>query len=355
MTSVALYPGAADKIVTGGVAVTAVFANTQGAVLTNPASATDQGIAVAEPLYYSLYGSATLLPGAGNVALQPGESYFVPSGLANALSVNAATSGHKFSVVIFQPATTRPPAPQAGTFPPNAITTRAKTIPSYLYAQYNDDDDLQAFVSSYNTLAQDYVDTLNDLNLPIYTNSNINGPLLDWVGQGLYGYPRPSISTGFENVIGPLNTYKLNSMLLNASKTLINEATIISTDDIYKRSITWHFMKGDGKAFTVRWLKRRIMRWLTGVNGVALNPDQTYQISVSFGLSNEVTITLIQSQTTLGRSALLNTFMLNTTAPNSGSVIVTPISPLFLAQLFKEAVKSGILELPFQYSYVVVT
>ena len=37
----------------------------------------------------------------------------------------------------------------------------AKAIPSYLYVQYNDDDDLQAFVQAYNELAQEIITWLN--------------------------------------------------------------------------------------------------------------------------------------------------------------------------------------------------
>ena len=39
------------------------------------------------------------------------------------------------------------------------------------------------------------------------------------------------------------------------------------TDDVFKRILTWHFYKGDGKNFSVRWLKRRIWRFLQGANG----------------------------------------------------------------------------------------
>ena len=62
--------------------------------------------------------------------------------------------------------------PQTGTFPPSGPTTQTQLLPSYIYQEYSDDDDLQAFAASYNSLAQQYINTLNSLNLPIYTSDN---------------------------------------------------------------------------------------------------------------------------------------------------------------------------------------
>ena len=73
------------------------------------------------------------------------------------------------------------------------ITT---TLPSYLYQQYGSDPDLQAFFTAYNSTSQGYLDAVNSLKLPIYTSSAITGVLLDWVGNSLYGIPRPYITTG---------------------------------------------------------------------------------------------------------------------------------------------------------------
>jgi hypothetical protein len=41
-------------------------------------------------------------------------------------------------------------------------------IKSYLYTQYNDDDDLQAFVTAYNTMAQEIYSWMINANLPIF-------------------------------------------------------------------------------------------------------------------------------------------------------------------------------------------
>jgi hypothetical protein len=129
-------------------------------------------------------------------------------------------------------------------------------IPSYLYTWYQDDDDLQAFVATYNSMTQTYVNWFNQIGLPIYPGVLIVGSLLDWVAEGIYGYTR------------------LAGM----------------SDDILKRTLTWLFYKGDGKYFNVVWLKRRVMRFLEGINGTDQGTATTYQVSVSFGAGYKVTI-----------------------------------------------------------------
>ena len=79
-------------------------------------------------------------------------------------------------------------------------------LPSYLYLQYQDDDNLQAFVDVYNSQAQEYLDWFYSISLPVYTSDTISGSLLDWVAQGLYGMPRPVLATGVNQNLGPYNT-----------------------------------------------------------------------------------------------------------------------------------------------------
>ena len=192
--------------------------------------------------------------------------------------------------------------------------------PSYLYTQYADDDNLQAFVAAYNEIAQQYLNTFNALNLPVYTSPSISGALLDWVGVGIYGYPRPTLPSSAPMVLGPLNTYgPLMAPVLNAG-TATTETYAATNDDIYKRLLTWHFYKGDGKQLSIQWLKRRIMRFLLGTDGTAPNIDFTYQISVTFPGSRVVDISMPEY----------------------------PAAPLLAT-----AIASGAAELPFQYSYSV--
>lgn len=239
-------------------------------------------------------------------------------------------------------------------WPPEGITTTATALASYPYAQYTDDDDVVAFFTSYNAIAQTFVNTVNGLNLPIYTGAVISGLLLDWVGGGIYGYPRPTLSSGKTASTGELNTTEFNTTMFDGYTLSLPAPTTLTSDDIYKRCLTWQFWKGDGKYFTVRWLKRRIMRFILGANGTAPNIDQTYQISVSFGVNNEVTIRFIESIATLTKSAIMDGFELNSAMFNEADVSIEELEPLPYRQEFQEAVNTGALELPFTNNWVVV-
>lgn len=208
-------------------------------------------------------------------------------------------------------------------FPPPGPTTLQSTINAYLYVQYNDDQDLQAWWMTQNTFAQGYLDSMNQLNLPIYTNPNIIGTLLDWVGQGIYDIARPVLPSGQSQLVGPLNTWTLNQIPLNFSEVVGSSDFFATNDDIYKRIITWHFYKGDGRVFSIPWLKRRVMRFLIGANGAAPNIDQTYAIGVQISSGGAAVITLTDTDPT--------------------------VSPIFQA-----AVEGGALELPFQFQWSVV-
>jgi len=155
--SVSPYPATFTTILTGGEPITAIFGPVIGGIIVNPQTAQDQGISVVEPLYIDVVNLAASHETSTTISLQPGQSYALPTNLASNVSVNASTSGHKFSAFIWQQPTLYPPTPPVGPFPPTAPTTLTKVIPSYLYQEYSDDDDLQAFVMAYNGLAQQYV------------------------------------------------------------------------------------------------------------------------------------------------------------------------------------------------------
>ncbi len=93
-------PGVSHQIVTGGSPVVAVAANPNGGFITNPVSSTDQGV-TAEVLYVNPYGNATTSANNTTFALQPGQTWNIIPGQTTPTSVNAATTGHKFSVVSF--------------------------------------------------------------------------------------------------------------------------------------------------------------------------------------------------------------------------------------------------------------
>ena len=303
----------------------------------------------------------------------------------------------------------------AATFPPSGPVTMTRVIPSYLYEQYDDDPDLQAFVQAFNGLGQSYIDTINGLNLPIYTAPNITGALLDWVAQGLYGMQRPYINSGSINFIGAINTYALNypKLAINGDLDVNNIVSTLVSDDIFKRILTWHFYKGDGKVFNLQWLKRRIMRFLLGADGAAPNVADTSRISITFGAGRiiqvissitvtvipmgplnsysintiggagrglaingdyvstqtlsritntltpgyQVTITIIEIVTTL-QVGPLNTFVINSSGRGRGmpmnADLTTTVSFSNLdATTLINAINTGVLELPFQFTWTI--
>lgn len=353
------YAPAATAVRTGGVSLIAIYGPCQSGFLANPLL--EQGIAGVEPLYYSYFGPASLRTGNGTSALQPGESISIPPNMQTNLWVNAATSGHKFSAIAIQPSVQYPPTSNEDTFPPLGPTSRQVTIPSYIYQQYNDDDSLIAFAEAYNSGTQAYVDWFNSVNLPIYTG--LSGGLLDWVAAGLYGMVRPTLSSGRKKTVGPLNTWPLNTLALNASKAISKYTTTIVSDDVFKRILTWHLFKGDGKYFTLAWLKRRLYRFLFGASGTNAVGPFTSQISVNFGVSNELNITIIGGYRVSTQSAAFNSiyrdragqgFVMNGRTLNQCSTLFVAQDVPALSYVLQEALNCGILEFPFQYTPVVV-
>jgi hypothetical protein len=233
-----------------------------------------------------------------------------------------------------------------------------KTLLAYLYWEYSDDDALQAFIASENELSQAMLDWFNTIDLPVYTSPTIGGPLLDWVGAGLYGLPRPVIHCAVApKFLGAFGTiffgYRLAFGQISRVGPTVYYAT---TDDIYKRILTWHFFKGDGKVFTEHWLKRRVMRFLIGVNGTAPRIDWCGQISIRTG-GGQATIMILQyllipySGSIFGtRGCAFGTATAFGTVKSKTKILGSPFAE---AIVFKAAVDAGVLELPFQYRWSV--
>lgn len=239
-------------------------------------------------------------------------------------------------------------------FPPGQPAVLSQLIPAYLYDEYNDDPDLQAFWAAYNTLAQQCLNWFVQIGLPIYTGPLITGALLDWIAQGLYGIARPTLFSGTTKDIGPYNTWAFNTIPYDRLKRVGPQTYYATTDDIFKRVLTWLLYKGDGKVFDIRWLKRRVGRFLVGYNGTAPNVDQTYQISVTFGIGGQVTIRLISGIRKVTGGALYDRFRFGVMRFNGINTSYTPLTPIANAATFQEAVNAGALELPFQFTYNVV-
>ena len=91
--------GVSSVIATGGTAVVAVNGGPNGGKITNPLLAVDQGLITAEVLYVNAVTTAMTSANGTTFALQPGQSWDIIPGQTTATSVNAATSGHAFSVM----------------------------------------------------------------------------------------------------------------------------------------------------------------------------------------------------------------------------------------------------------------
>jgi hypothetical protein len=369
---IGLSAGFASVVAKGGTSVRVCDKSitSGGGWVINPLVAKDQAIHAAENLYVDFTGPADLAETDTTIALKPGQTLMIPP--FSSVWVNAAANGHAFAGVFVNIPVQFPPTPVPGVFPPEGPTGLTETIKSYLYQQYFDDDDLQAFVDAYNAISQDYVDTFNALKLPIYTNELIAGPLADWVMTGLYGYPRPTLYTTREAPIGPLNTWWPNYTLYggigpNMIAYTGPQNVLIADDDLYKRCLTWHYMKGDGKYFNVRWLKRRVWRFLIGLNGTSPHIDNTDQVSITFGPNYEVTIRIVLMVRTVIGGMMPNMFGPNGLAVIQNAAVTvkaTSVMPLNTilstletlpqapkAQDLLEAVQTGVLELPFQFKF----
>lgn len=95
-------PGLASIVQTGGQPVTVANAGTGGGYVTNPLSAADQGVAAAEVLYVDPVGPCVSLAAGGTIiALQPGDTFALVPGSTLPTTANAASGGHKFTVVLW--------------------------------------------------------------------------------------------------------------------------------------------------------------------------------------------------------------------------------------------------------------
>lgn len=322
--------------------IVAAYGPMRGGYIMNPDDAT-------EPLYVAFIGDAGTDASDNTVAVAPGAILNFPTNLTGNVSVNAQTPGHAFSGVVYQPGPDFKAS--TATFPPAGQTSLVSALPQYLYQQYNDDEDLRAFVSAFNALVQEYMDWATTINLPIYTG--LSGDMLDWVLENYYGIKRSVLPYGLSASHGPLNTDTMNSFPLNNYELIGPQTYYLTTDDTYKRIATWFFWLGDGRVFNLRYIKRKIERFLTGEDGGPGDTDQTYDVSITFGVDGEMNINLQSIRRIATGGAIMDFAPLNSFAMNEFDTIAisVPISPL--AQIFKAAVEAGVLPFPFQIKPIV--
>lgn len=341
---VKLWPLASTTIAVGSEAQVAAYGPLRGGYIMNPYSAADQGLSAQENLFVDFTGPAGIAESGTTFSVRPGDTLNFPANFVGTVSVNALSEGHRFSGVVYQPVPGFQPS--GASFPPLGQTSLTQALPQYLYQQYNDDEDLLAFVDAFNSIIQGYMDWLTSVNLPVYTG--LTGTLLDWVMEGLYGIVRPVLPYGVAQSHGPLNTITLNSHVMNGYELHGPSSYYLTTDDTYKRIGTWYKWLGDGKQFNVRWIKRRVKRFLTGTDGSAGDTEETYDIGVTFGPNGEININLQSTRRFSTFGAMMNVGVMNGFAMDEfdTTAIQVPISPF--VPIFKSAVESGALAFPFQ-------
>lgn len=229
------------------------------------------------------------------------------------------------------------------------IDTRPlKPVYSYLYYQYKDDLDLQAFINAFNEMAQGYWEWYRDTPLSVYSNTNVFGSLLDWVGLGLYGLGRPILLyAGPSRNFGEINSCKLNWTSINGLYRFKTGKAVPVTDDVYKRVLTWFLYRGDGYEVTLDWLRKRIARFLFGPNGSDITNDYLQEVSLQ--------------GSTKTKDGAINSYPINSRATNSSpkkkapvqNVIVITLQDSIMSQQFQQLLNQGWLSVPFEITFTV--
>ena len=106
-------------------------------------------------------------------------------------------------------------------------------IKSYLYTQYNDDDDIRAFVSAYNALAQDVYTWMLSANLPIFVGGYNAGDQLKWIAEGIYGVKHPILVSSKQTTYGPYNSFTFNQLPFNGRKRVVCADQVFVSDDLF--------------------------------------------------------------------------------------------------------------------------
>lgn len=221
-------------------------------------------------------------------------------------------------------------------------------IKTYLYQEYADDLELQAFIEAFNAIAQGYLDWFNNTPLAMYIDPAISGPLLDWVGANLYGIPRPLLGNQYAiRFAGTTNSYPTNYISTNDLYRYTTGSTGLVNDDVYRRVHTWFLYKGDGMQMAIDWLQKRVARFLFGDNGGDVSNDYLQYVSLTQG-----------ARVVTGAT---NSYATDAAATNSlgrkqftlRRVIVIRVQDSIIAQQFQQLMQQGWLNKPFQMTYIV--
>ena len=217
----------------------------------------------------------------------------------------------------------------------------------YVYDQYSDDANIQAFADAYTAIMQGYLDWFNSTPLGAYTNPNIAGPLLDWTATGIYGVARPVISTLTRTTRGAFGSRSYGASPYGVFQVTSVGTAQVANDDYYKRTLTWTLYQGDADNIDITWLKKRIARFLYGANGA----------DVDVGMANNISIMpmMMVPDAGYGRRAYGK-------KPAYGKMFMRQVLAIRLyitipnipaAQIFIDFVNQGILPMPIQITWVI--
>lgn len=199
------------------------------------------------------------------------------------------------------------------------LSTITQTLNAYPYAQYTNDPYIPAFFEAFNGISQGYLDWFNQTPLSVWTEAGISGPLLDWIGNGIYGIARPVLSSLTTSTTAGLATIPLATTPLATLQFESSGTATIANDDIYKRCLTWALYKADGNQASLHWIRRRVARFIWGAYGADVAPDYFSQVQVT----------------------------------QSGSAVTMTVPNTIIGQTFQQCINDRILSLPFQCSYSV--
>jgi hypothetical protein len=179
------------------------------------------------------------------------------------------------------------PVPPPPPPPPPHVPSPLLQIPiqAYPYQQYSKNADIRAFFDAYNACTQTFLDWFNETPLGVWTSPNISGALLDWIGQGLYGIRRPVFSTLETTYLSSATGLLPTGVIATSGSTSSESGTaVFATDDYYKRTLTWFLYIGDGRHFNVTVFRKKVARWLYGVNGTDITLAQAQTVNIAAGV-----------------------------------------------------------------------
>ncbi|MDF7675085.1 hypothetical protein PT277_05140 [Acetobacteraceae bacterium ESL0709] len=160
------------------------------------------------------------------------------------------------------------------------------------YNQFTDDEDIAAFFTAFYKIARQTISWMAEHPFAFYVGPQLTGGFLNYCTYCLYGQFRYKISyVQVQHYTGSINEEEINIKSIDEETITKTYLGTSISDDLHKRITTWNFYKGDGLNFTIPWLKRRVMRFLTGDNGHTGKFNNCVPVSVGVN-AHEVTITI---------------------------------------------------------------